>query len=172
MPGSPRGASPLDSLTRWRLLKDVEAARGVLRPEEAPAVGLLRLCDAGLLEGGLAVAWGVRPDELVGALTHLMGGAARRFKVVDVRERPVLRLDILSGAVSGSWEVEDVAALVHHLNALYREAADVRAVAVLGEWNDALQLLCVDKRALPGLLRERLLEPSNRQALETPAARR
>jgi hypothetical protein len=165
-------ADLLELLGRWRLLKDRESARGLARPGEPPAVGLLRLCDAGLLEGGLAVAWGVRPDELVGALTHMMGGAARRFKVVDVRERPVLQLDILAGAVSERWEVEDVAALVHNLNALYREAADVWAIAVLGEWNDALQLLCVDKRTLPGLLREPFFAPRNRDALERPPARR
>ena len=152
-------AALLDSLGHWRLLKEREAARELLRSEEPAGVGLLRLCDAGLLEGGLAVAWGVRPDELVGALTHLMGGAARRFKVVDVRERPVLELHILAGAVSERWEVEDVTALVRNLNSLYLEATDVRAIAVLGEWNDALHLLCVDKRALPGLLRERFFEP-------------
>ena len=162
----------LDLLARWRLLKDAEAARALLRPEEPPPVGLLRLCDAGLLEGGLAVAWGVRPDELVGPLTHALGGAARRFKVVDVRERPVLELHILAGTVSERWEVEDVAALVHNLNDVYRAEVDVRAIAVLGEWNDALQLLCVDKRALPRLLREGVLAPRNREALERLSERR
>ena len=159
-------ASLLDSLERSRLLKDREAARDVLNPAEPPHVSLLRLCDAGLLEGGLTVAFGVRPDELIGPLTLLMGGAARRFKVVDVRERPVLELHILAGDVSERWEVEDLAALAHNLNALYREAPDVRAIAVLGEWNDALQLLCVEKRALPRLLRERFFAPRNRDGLE------
>ena len=42
----------------------------------------------------------------------------------------------------------------------------------LGEWNDALQLLCVDKRTLPGLLRESFFSPRNREALERPPARR
>ena len=159
-------ASLLDSLERSRLLKDREAAREVLNPEEPPHVSLLRLCDAGLLAGGLTVSFGVRPDELVGPLTSAMGGAARRFKVVDVRERPVLELHILAGEVSERWEVEDLWALVHNLNSLYREALDVRAVAVLGEWNDALQLLCVDKRALSRLLHERFFAPRNRDALE------
>jgi hypothetical protein len=90
-----------------------------------------------------------------------MGGAAKRFKVVDVRERPVLELHVLAGDVTERWEVEDLAALVHNLNDLYRETADVRAVAVLGEWNDALQLLCVDKRALPRLLRQTFFAPMN-----------
>jgi hypothetical protein len=159
-------ASLLDSLERSRLLKDREAAREVLNPAEPPHVSLLRLCDAGLLEGGLTVALGVRPDELVGPLTMAMGGAARRFKVVDVRERPRFELHVLAGETSERWEVEDLWALVHNLNSLYREAADTRAIAMLGEWNDALQLLCVDKRALPRLLRERFFEPRNRDALE------
>jgi rhodanese-related sulfurtransferase len=159
-------ASLLDSLERSRLLKDREAAREVFDPAEPPHVSLMRLCDAGLLEGGLSVALGVRPDELVGPLTLAMGGAARRFKLVDVRERPVLELHILAGEVSERWEVEDLWALVHNLNDLYRDASEVRAISVLGEWNDALQLLCVDKRSLPKLLRERFFVPRNREALE------
>jgi rhodanese-related sulfurtransferase len=95
-----------------------------------------------------------------------MGGAARRFKLVDVRERPVLELHILAGEVSERWEVEDLWALVHNLNDLYREAQEVRAIAVLGEWNDALQLLCVEKRLVAKLLRERFFAPRNRDALE------
>lgn len=159
-------ASPLlDALVRERLLKDRAAAAEVLGEGEPPHVSLLRLCDAGLLEGGLTVAYGVRPDELVGPLTAAMGGAARRFKLVDVRERPVLELHVLAGDVSERWEVEDLAALVHNLNDLYRDAPDVRAVAVLGEWNDALQLLSVDKRALPRLLRQSFFAPVNQQQL-------
>ncbi|PTL85098.1 hypothetical protein [Vitiosangium sp. GDMCC 1.1324] len=165
-------ASLLDPLERSRLLKDREAAREVLNPAEPPHVSLLRLCDAGLLEGGLAVSFGVRPDELVGPLTQAMGGVARRFKVVDVRERPTLELHILAGETSERWEVEDLAALVHNLNDLYRESPDVRAIAVLGEWNDALQLLCVEKRALPKLLRERFFVPQNRDVLERMTEKR
>lgn len=159
-------ASPLlDALVRERLLKDRAAAAEVLGEGEPPHVSLLRLCDAGLLEGGLTVAYGVRADELVGPLTAAMGGAARRFKLVDVRERPVLELHVLAGDVSERWEVEDLAALVHNLNDLYRDAPDVRAVAVLGEWNDALQLLSVDKRALPRLLRQSFFAPVNQRQL-------
>ncbi len=158
-------ASLIDALDREHLLKDRAAGAEVPRAGEPPHVSLLRLCDEGALAGGLTVAYDVRPDELVGPLTAAMGGAAKRFKVVDVRERPVLELHVLAGDVTERWEVEDLAALVHNLNDLYREAADVRAVALLGEWNDALQLLCVDKRALPRLLRQSFFAPVNQQAL-------
>lgn len=158
-------ASLIDSLAREHLLKERTAAAEVVVAGEPPHVSLLRLCDAGALVGGLAVGYGVRPDELVGPLTAAMGGAARRFKVVDVRERPVLELHILAGDITERWEVEDIPALVHNLNDLYREAADTRAVALLGEWNDALQLLCVDKRALPRLLRQSYFAPVNQRDL-------
>jgi hypothetical protein len=158
-------ASLPDTLSRERLLKDPSAAAEVLVAGEPPHVSLLRLCDAGLLHGGLSVALGVRPDELIGPLSQAMGGPARHFKVVDVRERPTLELHVLVGEHTERWEVEDVAALVHNLNDLYRESREVRAVAVLGEWADALQLLCVDKRALPRLLRQPFFAPVNASQL-------
>lgn len=158
-------ASLADMLARERLLKGQAAASQVLVPGEPPEVSLLRLCDAGLLHGGLSVAPGVRPDELVGPLTQAMGGAARGFKLVDVRERPTLELHVLVGDGTERWEVEDLSVLVHNLNELYREQPQVRAVAVLGEWADALQLLCVEKRALPRLLRQPFFAPVNARAL-------
>jgi hypothetical protein len=111
------------------------------------------------------VALGVRPDELVGPLTQAMGGAARGFKLVDVRERGTLELHVLVGDSTERWEVEDLGALVHNLNDLYRDAPGVRAVAILGEWTDALQLLCVDKRSLPRLLRQSFFAPVNAPSL-------
>jgi hypothetical protein len=159
-------ASLPDLLVRERLLKDRSAATEVLVTGEPPHVALLRLCDAGLLHGGLSVALGVRPDELVGPLTLAMGGAARTLKVVDVRERPTFELHVLVGERTERWEVEDLAALVHNLNDLYRELPEVRAVAVLGEWADALQLLCVEKRALPRLLRQSFFAPANAPQLQ------
>lgn len=164
-------ASLIDVLARERLLKERTAAAEVLVAGEPPHVSLLRLCDAGELVGGLTVAYDVRPDELVGPLTAAMGGAAKRFKLVDVRERPVLELHVLVGDSTERWEVEDLPALVHNLNDLYREAADVRAVAVLGEWNDALQLLCVDKRAVPKLLRQPFFAPVNPRDLTSLSER-
>ncbi|MCP3098368.1 hypothetical protein LZ198_05675 [Myxococcus sp. K15C18031901] len=160
--------SLLDVLTRERLLKDREAALEVVSREEPPQVSLLRLCDAGLLMGGLTVAYDVRPDELMGPLTLAMGGSARTLKVVDVRERPVLELHVQYGERTERWEVEDLSVLVHNLNDLYRDDPSVRAVAELGEWQDALQLWCLDKSLLPRLARQPFFAPRNARALTHP----
>ena len=158
-------ASLPDILAREQLLKEGADTAEVLVAGDPPEVSLLRLCEAGLLRGGLSVALGVRPDELVGPLTQAMGGAARGFKLVDVRERPALELHVLAGDITERWEVEGLSGLVHNLNDLYRQAQDVRAIAVLGEWADALQLLCVEKRALPRLLRQSFFAPVNAREL-------
>jgi hypothetical protein len=159
----------LTTLSSLHLLRDAEAARALLPAGERPEVSLLRLCEAGLLTGGLSVALGVGADELVGPLTQAMGGAARRLRVTDVREDPrargVLQLEVLAAERTEKWEVEDLYALVHNLNDLYRDAADVARVAVLGEWEDALQLWCVPRALLPRLLREPFFQPQNRRAL-------
>jgi hypothetical protein len=163
-------ASVVDALVREHLVQDRAAAAQVAVMGEPPPVSVLRLCDAGLLQGGLAAALTVRPDELVGPLTRAMGGAAQRFKLVDVRERPRLELHAFVDGHTERWEVEELPGLVHNLNDVYRHEAGVRAVAVLGEWADALQLLCVDKRALPRLLRQSFFEPLNREALQAITA--
>lgn len=155
----------LSTLQQLQLLRDAGAARALLPAGERPDVSLLRLCEAGLLVGGLSVALGVRPDELVGPLTQAMGGAARRLRVLDVRERPVLQLEVLAGDAAEKWEVEDLPALVHNLNDLYRDAADVARVALLGEWEDALQLWCLPRAALARLTREPFFRPQNARAL-------
>lgn len=133
---------------------------------EGGADSLLKLCEAGALEGGLSVALGVRPDELVGPLCARLGGRAKGLKVLDVRDRPALELTVFFAERTERWEVEDAAALVHNLNDLFREDPGTRAAAVLGEWEDSLQLWCVEKGVLPRLLRERFFAPANRRQLE------
>ena len=120
--------------------------------------GLLTLCHAGRLVGGLSMSLRATPDEVVGPLTHAMGGAARHFRVLDVRSGPPLELEIQAGGLHEKWEVRDVPGLAHNLNDLYRGDPGVRAVAVLGEWEDMLHTWCVDKALLPPLLRRRVLD--------------
>jgi hypothetical protein len=137
-------------------------------PEEAaspPHLQLLRLCDRGALEGGLSIALDVLPDEAFGGLCAAIGGGARRLKVIDVRDRPVSEVRVQYGDLEERWQVEDLAGLVHNLNDLLKADPGARAVAVLGEWEDALQLWCVPKDKLPALLRADYFIPWNREQL-------
>jgi hypothetical protein len=121
---------------------------------------LLQLCHAGRLRGGLSVALGALPDEVIGALTHAMGGAAARLRVCDVRTSSPMVIEVQAGEVREKWELEDVNALVHNLNDLYREDPGVRVVAVLGEWQDMTQLWSLERPLLRQLLDARLLDES------------
>lgn len=160
--------SLLGYLAAMGLARSVEA-KPTTRPlgsDREQQLELLRLCHDGALIGGLSVALDLRPDELVGPLTHALGGAATKLRVVDVRgDRPV-ELSIFSGGVTERWEIEDLPGLVHNLNDLFRDAPDVGVAAVLGEWEDMLQLWCLPRSLLPKLLRERFFAPLNRRQLE------
>jgi hypothetical protein len=148
--------------------------RGLIRPgakRPKPARGpaeLLVLCEAGVLLGGLSVALDVQPDEVVGALSALIGGAAPRLRILDVRTKPFELLIQWEGQQE-RWEVPDVPALVHNLNDLLRDDDSAQAVAVLGEWQDAIQLWGVPKPVLRELLGKRYFQPLNERDLETLA---
>jgi hypothetical protein len=129
---------------------------------------LLALCHAGRLHGGLSIALSATPDEVLGGLCTAMGGAAAKLRLEDVRGRGPYELHVripsnLEPRTSNleKWEVEDVPGLVHNLNDLFRSDSSVRACAVLGEWEDALQLWCVDRLRLLVLQQERWFEPKN-----------
>jgi hypothetical protein len=140
------------------------------RPPPPLHVQLLLLCDQRALEGGMSVALDVRSDELFGALCAAVGGSARRIKLLDVREGPPLELRISCGELEERWALEDLYALVNNVNDLLREDVHARAVAILGEWQDALQLWCVPRASLGRLLREGFFAPRNRHQLEGLAA--
>ncbi len=129
-----------------------------LLTRRGPVKNLLKACHAGRLVGGLSVSLRALPDEVVGALTHAMGGEARRFKVLDVRVGTPMVMEVMHDQVHEKWEVENVEGLVHNLNDLFRGAPDVKLTAVLGEWEDMLQVWCVSREALAALLDARLLD--------------
>ncbi len=143
----------------------------VPRPETAQALRpspaeLLQLCHQGLLLGGLSAALDLRPDELFGPLTHALGAAAAKLRVLDVRgDRPV-ELSITSEGITERWELEDLGALIHNLNDLYRTDPTVKVACLLGEWEQMLQVWVVSKVQLKALLREPYFEPWNRAQLE------
>jgi hypothetical protein len=158
----------LERLLQLRLIKpsfDVEAAS-----TGGPAqVELLKLCGAAALEGSLSVALDVRADELIGPLVSTMGGMAAELKVIEVRDEPRPELTVRLAGLQTTWSVPDLDALVGHLNTLFKADPSTKAVAILGEWDDALQLWALDKRALPELLQESFFLPRNREELFTLA---
>jgi len=138
-------------------------AEGVHFPSGQQA--LAALCDAGVLEGGLTVALDLKPDELIGPLCERIGGSARNLKVLDVRDDPEIALIVDAGNGEEGWEVRDSRDLVERCNEEFREDSEARAVAVLGEWEDSLQLWCIPKRALSSLLRAPFFQAENRSRL-------
>lgn len=137
--------------------------------ETPPHLDILRLCQVGALKGSLSVALDVRADELTGSLCTAIGGSAKKLKLLDVRELPlgVLELEVYSGDVQERWEVEDLYGLVHNLNDLFRADGQAHAVAVLGEWQDMLQLWCIRKSELDGLFDRPYFKPRNHHQLRT-----
>ncbi len=153
-------------MTLTQRLKSLQLLQGKGRQ-----TSLLKLCHAGRLVGGLSVSWQVTPDEAIGALAHLEGGLATKLRVVDVRgktpmqlevrfELPpdVLREDEGPRVVTEKWDVEDVPGLVHNLNDLYRDVRDVKLIVVLGEWEDMVQLWALPRPTLRELLDDGLLD--------------
>jgi len=139
-----------------------------------PGQQLLALCDAGALDGGLSIALDLKPDELIGPLCERIGGSARLLKVLDVRDDPEVALIIDAGNGEELWDVREPRDLVERCNEEFRDDDEARAVAVLGEWEDSLQLWCIPKRALSSLLRAPFFQAENRARLSAlaPAASR
>lgn len=140
------------------------------RAEGLPHLVLLTLCDAGALTGGLTVELDVRPDELVGPLTMLIGGSATKLRVTDVHDGPPLKLTVFFEDHEESWELEDLDPFVQNLNDLLKDDPKARAVAILGEWEESLQLWAVEKAKLAWLFKQRFFHPRNRHHLEAMAA--
>jgi hypothetical protein len=118
---------------------------------------LVRLCAQGALVGGLSVDLDVRPDELIGPLCQRLGGEALRLRILEVRTSPP-EVWVLRDGKESRWPVPDVPALVRALNRAYRRVPTVRGIALLGEWEEAWQLWCLEKDSLCALLEDGLLE--------------
>ena len=126
---------------------------------------LLALCNAGVLEGGLSVALDVRPDELIGPLAIAIGNAGLELKVIDTRDEPRPEITVRLRSLERKWTVASLDALVTHLNELFEAEHAAKAIAILGEYEDALQLWAVDKALLGELLGEDFFRPRNRKQL-------
>ncbi len=161
-------ATPLQRLSQLGLLK-ASLDRGSLRATQTPGCELLQLCNAMVLEGGLSVSSDVRPDELIGPLAMALGGRARELRVIEVRDHPRQEMTVRLGEVERTWAVQDLEALVHHLNDLFKSDPSSRALAILGELEDQLQLWALDKRVLASLLGEEFFRPRNRKDISALA---
>ena len=129
---------------------------GLIQGRGALPKGLVKCCHQGRLVGGLSISLRATPDEVVGGLTHAMG--VKAFKVLDVRNTTPLVMEMSWGEVTEKWELADVEALVHNLNDLMRDVPAVKLIAVLGEWEDMLQLWSLDREVLRKLLAGRWLD--------------
>jgi len=114
--------------------------------------------------GGLSLSLRATPDEVVGSLTHLMGGAANKLKVLDVRSGPPLVLEVAFREVHEKWEVDGVEGLIHNLGDLFVDELDVKALVVLGEWEDMLQVWALRPEVLEVLLSTQLLDDARNLA--------
>jgi hypothetical protein len=133
-------------------------------PLDGAGPTLVGLCAQGALQGGLSVDSDVRPDELLGPLCQRLGGEALRLRIQEVRTSPPEVWVRLEGKES-RWPVPNVPSLLRALNRAYRHRPTVRAIALLGEWEDAWQLWCLDKASLRALLKEGLLQAENEDEL-------
>ena len=85
-----------------------------------------------------------------------------------------IALIVDAGNGEEGWEVREPRDLVERCNEEFRDDVEARAVAVLGEWEDSLQLWCIPKGALSSLLRAPFFQAENRARLSAlaPAASR
>jgi hypothetical protein len=158
------GLRALTRLQQLNLVRSIEPGLKALLTRGESTL-LLRLCAAEALVGAISVDADVRPDELIGPLVCLIDGSARELRVLDSLDSAVPELIISYRGRIWEWKVSALSDLVNELNRLFQEDPPARAIAVLGEWDDMLQLWCVPKEALSLLLREKFFQPQNKAGL-------
>ncbi|MFL5320441.1 MAG: hypothetical protein ACJ790_12345 [Myxococcaceae bacterium] len=155
-----------DEERKWRAEQVGESVRPDPIREGLPHLALLRLCDVGALIGGLTVDLDVRPDELLGPLQKTVGGDALKMRAADVQDGPPLRLTVHFIDHEETWELEDLYPFVMNVNDLLKDDRKAKAMAILGEWEDSLQLWAVEKTRLAWMLQQDWFHPRNRHQLE------
>ena len=160
------GQRALTKLQQLNLVRAIEPGLKALITRDEGTL-LLRLCAAEALVGAISVDADVRPDELLGPLVSLIEGSARELRVLDSLDSVVPELIITYRGRIWEWKVSALSDLVNELNRLFQTDPRARAVAVLGEWDEMLQLWCVPKEALSLLPREKFFQPQNRTELAT-----
>jgi hypothetical protein len=136
------------------LLREAPEGDSIARLASLPLTALLtRLCDAGLLVGGLSVSSDLEPEALFGSLAQAMGAPVSRLKLNDVRKGAVPELWV----DEERWKVPSLRTLIAHFN----EKAGPKRCVVLGEWEEMLQLWALAQSPLRQLLRRPDFQPEN-----------
>ena len=151
---------------RTETLRQLKLLRG--QPPDEP---LRTLCHHDFLVGGLSIALDVRIDEALGPLLEAMGSAAPMLRVLDVRRGPPQVFVVKQSGVDHQWEVDGLETMIDTLNRAFASDPKVRALVLLGEWEDMIQVWAVGKPSLARLLDHGWFKPSNpaglRAALST-----
>jgi hypothetical protein len=148
------GRELVDYLKRNALLNE----KIELHPSRLASATLERLCDSGMLLGGLSIASDVKPDEAIGSLCVAIGGRALQLRVLDVLEPPQARILVSLEGREDEFALKDIPRLAEDLNAFFSVDDDVKAIALLGECEESWQLWCLPKPALPKLLDSGVLQ--------------
>ncbi len=115
--------------------------------------------------GGLSIALDVKLDEALGPLLDVMGGPAPRIRVLDVTAAAPQVFHVKLAGVDHKWEVDGLESLVDTLNRAFARDPTVKALVLLGEWDDMIQVWAVPRSALKVLLGCEWFKPSNPAAL-------
>lgn len=129
----------------------------LLKKDRPPEEPLRALCHAGYLEGGLSIALDVKIDEALGPLLELIGGPARTLRVLDI-QGPVFSVKL--GPVEHEWELDGLESLIDTLNRAFA-SSEVKALVLLGEWEDMLQVWALPKMVVRQLMDREWFRPSN-----------
>jgi len=144
------------------LLKKLKLISGRGKPKS-----LLQMCHSGKLFGGISISLQALPDEVLGPLTALLSGNATHLRIEDSFGTRPMRVDIRYQDTTEKWELEDVSALIHNLNDFFKADEDVKILAILGEWEDMLQVWALTKTHMRQLLVNRVFEAANIPSLRT-----
>ena len=141
---------------------------GLLRKEQPPDEPLRTLCHHGFLTGGLSIALDVKTDEALGPLLDEMG-ANRMVRVLDIQG---LVFSVKLGAQEHEWEIDGLESLIDTLNRAFAPHPEVKALVLLGEWEDMLQVWALPKQVVASLWNEDWFKPSNPPGLAVATGRR
>jgi hypothetical protein len=140
----------------------------LLRKPQPPDEPLRTLCHHGYLSGGLSIALDVKIDEALGPLLETMGGAALMLRVLDIRGKV---FSVKLSEQQHEWEIDGLESLIDTLNRGFGAAPDVKALVLLGEWEDMIQVWAVPKGLVEQLLPLEWFKPSNPPGLKAALGR-